>query len=330
MRIHHVILVLFAVSLLNACKKSATNTTATTSTDKVAQLKVPRFVKDSAYQYVVDQVNMGPRVPGLPGHTQTRAYLVNKLKAYGAQVKEQELDLKRYDGEPLQGANIIASFNPDIKKRVVISAHWDTRFVGDKETDAVKAKLPIDGADDGASGTAVALEIARLLGENPLNDLGVDIVLFDLEDQGADGSSYPHSYALGSQYWSKNIPSGYKPRWGILLDMVGAENARFPRERYSYENARFIHDKVWKLAQKMGHGNIFVDDVAFPVGDDHYYVMRDAKIPMIDIINLPPSGGFGDYHHTHDDNIDLIDKNILGAVGQVVTAAIYRYNNGTL
>ena len=182
------------------------------------------------------------------------------------------------------------------------------------------------GADDGASGVAALLEIMRIMSTHPI-ELGVDFIFFDAEDQGEDGGNW----CLGSQYWSKNPhKSGYKADWGILLDLVGAQNATFHKEEVSMVFAGKYVDKVWSLAQKMGYGQYFKNEYIGTIQDDHYFVNTLAKIPMIDIIYTTPNGNFGHYHHTHKDDIGIIDKETLKAATQVTIAAMYKYSDGSL
>lgn len=291
------------------------------------KLVVPIFQQDSAYAFIEKQLSFGPRVPGTDAQLKTRDWFVHKLESYGAKVTVQSFEDKIYNGEVKPGYNIIAQFNPKKKNRVLLGAHWDTRMVADK--DKSRQDEPIMGADDGASGVAALIEITRLIQQNPIN-LGVDIILFDLEDQGDLDSTtpeaYTNTYALGSKYWRMNMqPKGYNAKFGILLDMIAAKGAVFGKEGYSTQFAGQYQDKIWNLAGKMGKGSLFQNFDSGRIQDDHYHVNM-AGIPMVDIINRPmktPSG-FGHYHHTHKDDISIISKDNLKAVGQVVTAVIYR------
>ena len=289
---------------------------------------VPRFDADSAYAYVAKQVAFGPRVMNTPAHDATAEWLVAKLKSFGAAVEEQKFTATAYDGTPLKSNNIIGRYNPENEYRIVLAAHWDTRHVADQTDDPAAV---VEGADDGASGVGVLLEIARHLGMSTPN-IGVDIVFFDAEDYGEGGqSSNIDSWGLGSQYYGKNLKAP-KPKYGILLDMVGAKGARFGREGHSVRNAPGLVDKVWKLAAGLPmSAAYFTDEQLPPLTDDHYFFMRESGVPMIDIIFYSGSNtrGFGDHWHTGNDGMDIIDKNTLRAVGQVVAAVVYRDAAGT-
>jgi glutaminyl-peptide cyclotransferase len=253
------------------------------------------------------------------------------LNSYADKVIEQPFDAITYKGERLKATNIIAVFNPEAKRRILLGAHWDTRAIADHDPDPDKRNQPIPGADDGGSGVGVLLEIARNLHLLPV-EIGVDIVMFDAEDQGADTGNNPESWCLGAQHWSSNPHvKGYKADFGILLDMVGSKGARFTLEGVSMQFAPDVMNRIWKMAQSMGYSGYFVSERTGPITDDHYFVNTIARIPMINIINRPKNTetGFGQYWHTHADNMDVIDKNTLRAVGQVVLAVLYRTEGGS-
>lgn len=291
------------------------------------RLNVPAFNRDSAYAYVAAQVNFGPRVVNSAGHQQCRQWLVDKFRGFGATVIEQNFTAQAYTGETLNSTNIIAQYNPEATKRILLCAHWDTRHMADSPLNEERTDEPILGADDGGSGVAVLLEVMRQLQLDTQSlNLGVDIVLFDAEDYGESGGK-SESYALGSQHWSRNIHTPHKPQFGVLLDMVGARNAVFPVEGFSYRYAPNIVENIWRLAEQMGYGNYFRLEDGGGVTDDHYFVNTIAQIPTVDIINLPRSNdetAFADHWHTHNDNMEIIDSRTLRAVGQVVLAVLYR------
>lgn len=295
------------------------------------KVKVPKFNRDSAYAFVEKQTTFGPRVPNTKAHQECAEWLSAKLKGFDARVIEQKFEMTAYTNEQLKGVNIIASYNPDHSKRILLAAHWDSRHISDYDPEEANKKKPVLGADDGASGVGVLLEIARILQTNPV-DLGVDIVLFDLEDYGEGGrSGNTNSWCLGSQYWSNNLHvSGYRAKYGILLDMVGAKNARFTKEGTSMKYAPKIMNRVWRIAQDQGFGAYFVNDPTSELTDDHLFVNQITGIPMIDIINRPKDSetGFGHYWHTQKDNMDVIDKRTLKAVGQTVLQVLFRESTG--
>jgi hypothetical protein len=289
---------------------------------EVKKTPAPDFNADSAYSFVKTQVDLGPRVPGTPAHAKCAEYLSAKLKSYGFEVIiPSGITVQTYDQKQFVLKNIIASYKPELPSRVLICSHWDTRPVC--ESDTKDKDKPGDGANDGASGVAVAMEIARLVSKAGPN-VGVDIIYFDVEDYGENGSE--DSWCLGSKYWAKNLhKKGYFANYGILLDMVGGPGAIFPKEGISMEYAAGIVDKVWDKANSKGYDNFFIPQTKQFIGaDDHVPVNVDANIPCIDIIQYDQErNSFPAYHHTHSDNMDMIDKKTLKAVGQTLLEVIY-------
>lgn len=204
--------------LLASCggKKAGAETPAETSVPEIAEVS---FDADSAYSYVKRQVDFGPRVPNTEAHRLCGDWLVSELKRHGAEVTEQRADLKAFDGNILKARNIFAQYNPEAKERILLLAHWDCRPWADADPDPSKHRQPVDGANDGASGTGVLLEVARQLGAKaPAH--GVDILFVDAEDWGDDG--HEDSWALGARHFMENPPvENYHPYEAILLDMVG-------------------------------------------------------------------------------------------------------------
>ncbi len=331
MRILRITLYLLIAACFVACK----NDPKTKKPEKIT-IDVPTFNADMAYRFIEKQVSFGPRVPNTPSHDSCAAWLVRELHELGARVVIQHADLKAYTGEILKAQNIIAVYNPDAKRRVMLAAHWDTRHLAEWDADPERRMEPILGADDGGSGVGVLLEIARNLDVHKIENLGVDIVLFDAEDCGQPqgGGGFPEqkdTWCLGSQHWSKNKhEANYRPMYGILLDMVGSKNARFSREGVSMKYASGIMNKVWTEGQNAGYSSYFDFAKTREIIDDHLYVNKLAKIPMIDIVNRPVTSqtGFGKYWHTHDDQLDIIDKKTLTAVGQTVLNVLYKESAG--
>jgi len=297
--------------------------------DKVTVPKIerPDFSSDSAYVFIRSQVEMGPRVPGTEAHKECAEWLEAKLTDFGAKVTVQQATVRRYDNKELPMYNIIGSYNPSNPVRILLCAHWDTRHLADQ--DVQDQSNPIAGANDGGSGVGVLLEIARQL-QIKSPGVGVDIVLFDVEDQGQpDGLPYkPDTYCLGSQYWAKQPHSNnYRAKAGILLDMVGAQDAMFTLEGTSMTYASQWMRKVWDNAIQLGHSNHFSYERTDPIVDDHLYINKTRQIPTIDIIQYDRStrSGFGSYWHTHDDDMEVISKETLEAVGETVLATVYNF-----
>tara|TARA_Y100001968_G_scaffold172449_1_gene157837 strand:+ start:1055 stop:2053 length:999 start_codon:yes stop_codon:yes gene_type:complete len=289
--------------------------------------KVPIFNPDTAYSFIQKQVDFGPRVPNSLAHKNCHNFLTTTLRRFGADVITQEASIKRYDGLSMQMKNIIAVFNQDADKRILLCAHWDSRFIADNDVDNIDQ--PILGANDGGSGVGVLLEIARHFQMNPLS-IGIDIIFFDVEDQGAPNGTAnqtPHSWCLGSQYWS-NKPhiENYFANYGILLDMVGGENATFTKEGVSRQFASRIVDKVWNTARDIGFGEYFTLEETPPIIDDHLYINNLIHIPTINIVEYDETthNRFNAHHHRHSDDMAIIDHSTLKAVGQTVLEVLYQ------
>ncbi len=324
----YITFVLAAVFAISACIEPEKKP-STPSKTIVKYIPTPEFNSDSAYYYIQKQVDFGPRVPNTETHTACASYLAEKLRAYGAELIVQEATVKAFDNTPLKIKNIIAQFNKSNSNRILLFAHWDTRPFADYCEEPERRDEPILGANDGASGVAVLLEIARQLCKTTPY-IGVDIILFDAEDYGQPehrNLSYKeNTWCLGSQYWAKNKHNpDYYARYGILLDMVGEKNATFTREGISMFYASSIVDKVWNIAAKLGYSDYFSFEKTQQITDDHLYVNQFGNIPSIVIIqhDNTTETNFGAYWHTHNDNMDIIDKNTLKAVGQTVLEVIY-------
>lgn len=307
-------------------------------TEEVAKVNPvgPSFNADSAYAFTKAQCDFGPRDMNSRGHDLCGEWIVSKFKEYGCKVTTQTATLAGYDGTKLRSRNIMASINPEATTRILLCAHWDSRPWADNDPDSANWRKPILAANDAASGVAVMLELARIIGkskdEKAFNkQLGIDFVCFDAEDWGtpqwADVTDNADSWALGAQYWSKNLPQGYEARYGILLDMVGGVGAKFYREGMSMQYAPETVKKVWRAAREVGFGSYFPKEDGGVITDDHVPVNQFAKIPTIDIIPYYADcqqSSFGPTWHTLADNMENIDKNTLKAVGQTLVQVIYK------
>jgi peptidase M28-like protein len=282
----------------------------------------PLFNADSAYRFTKEQVDFGPRIPGTKAHEECGKYLEDKLKSYGLDVIIQTDVVTTYDEKKYTMKNIIGQYNTGSSKRILLCGHWDTRPFADH--DSVDKDKSFDGANDGGSSAAVLLETARQLSISKPG-IGVDIILFDLEDYGEQNGNKSDTWCLGSQYWSKHLhKADYYAQFGILLDMVGGMNPVFPKEGSSMKYASSIVNKVWNIAGQAGYGQYFIDGVTPETMDDHVYVNQFANIPCIDIVHYDiQKMEYMPCHHRHCDNMEIIDASTLRMVGQVVLEVVF-------
>lgn len=327
-RLLGVSLALFATGIFSCAPSGSDKSAGTSGTAVSKQIAVPDFNADTAFSFVKTQVDFGPRVPNTKPHDACADYLFSQLKSYTQDVMDQRGVVTTFDGVKLNIRNLIASFGPEKKGRVLLFAHWDSRPWADQDT--VRDREPIDAADDGGSGVGILLELARQFSMNP-PAIGVDIAFFDAEDWGAKGGgpNSEDSYALGTQYWTQHPhTAGYTANYGVLLDMTGAKNAQFRLEGNSNDVASGVNEKIWRAASSLGYSNYFLFEQGGYVTDDHVYVIRYG-IPAVDIINSDKTtrSGFAPHWHTHADNMDIIDPRTLKAVGQTLLEVIYKEGN---
>lgn len=324
-----------AALLLTACTGKTRTNEPSNKQEPKKTVVVPQFNADSAYHYVARQTQFGPRVPATEAHAQCAEWLTAKLGEYADTVIVQNFRTRLFNGNGIDGKNLIGVFHPEAKKRIVLCAHWDSRPFADHDADEANTHTPIDGANDGASGVGVLIECARQFHLQSLPEtLGVDIILFDLEDYGPhqdDAERYyddrVNFWALGSQHWAKHPHVyDYKAYYGILLDMVGGSQPNFQKEYYSQGFASWVVSKVWRKAYDLGYRPEFNNEAGAPISDDHLPMNMVAGIPTIDIIDLQPessNGCFPEVWHTINDNLEHIDKTTLGKVGDVLLHVLY-------
>ena len=330
-RYNKVVLVVFSLLLF-----SCGNLKKQTATEAAMQPIGPVFSADSAYAFCAEQCNFGARTMNSKAHDDCEQWIISKFQQYGMSVIPQKTLLKGYDGTMLKSTNIIASYKPELASRILLCAHWDSRPWADNDPDEANWHKPVMAANDGASGVAVMLEVARQIDvctkQNPDTlALGVDFICFDAEDYG-----YPQwetvndpgdTFALGAQYWSANLhKDGYTARFGILLDMVGGQGAHFYQEYMSKQYAGSVVDKVWKAASVVGYGSFFPMKDGVGITDDHIPVNTVAKIPCVDVIPYYPDceqSSFGPTWHTVNDDMAHIDRTTLQAVGQTVIQVLF-------
>lgn len=321
---------LVALTACSSCSNAPKSDTSTpASAPASAPASMPLFQADSAYQYVARQLEFGPRVPGSEAQQQTATWLESELKRHGATVKVQRTEAKAYDGKSLPVINLVGSFHPEARMRVLLMSHWDSRHVADHDADPAKRLQPVPAANDGASGVGVLLEIARLAGEKQ-PAVGIDIFLTDVEDYGAPddwkGSHDEKWWAMGTQLWCKQARNeSYHAEYGILLDMVGAPDATFYREYYSQRYASPYVDQVWRTAAALGYKDLFVNQSGGGITDDHVFVNQILGIPTLDIIDtrMDDDGTFFPYWHTTEDTLDKISAETLGKVGSVLVKLLW-------
>jgi len=279
---------------------------------------IPEFSGKDAFAFLLRQTSFGPRNPGSSGHSGCLEYLASTLRGLADNVRLQDFAYPGYAGEQLHLTNVIASFRPEMANRILLCAHWDTRPRAEHDQDRNLRDRPIIGANDGASGVAVLLEIATLLKKSS-PPVGVDIVLFDGEDYGKEGDT--DMYLLGSRYFASNQEKGYTPRFGILLDMVGDTFLEIPREQNSMRFAPDIMNLVWNRARELGVTQ-FLDAPGEEVMDDHL-PLNQAGIKTIDLIDFDYPDQTNRYWHTHQDTPDHCSSESLEAVGMVITNILF-------
>ena len=303
MRIYEkIFIIIFTVTILSSCNNT-----------------VPKFDKDNAFRYLVEQCEFGPRNPNSNGYKQCLDYLQKTLAGFADTILLQPFvldDLVNEENYDL--TNIIARFKVDEPEQLLIGAHWDTRPWADEDPDPEKRNDPIIGANDGASGVAVILELARIFNASP-PPIGVTLVLFDGEDMGRSG--IPKSYAQGSLAFAKDLPIE-KPDEAIILDMIGDAELHIPIERFSYQQNKKLVKKLWGLAKVLSL-DAFESRIEYSIYDDHVTLWTEAKIPAVDIIDFNYPNSYTNYWHTTQDLPEHCSAESLGQVGTLLVHYIY-------
>ena len=312
------LLYMLIVALMTACGNTKVVSGDAAGSDTVTAVAEQNpFDAAGAFELTRQQCDFGPRVPGTPAHEKCAEWLISTLQASCDTVLVQTASVQSARSGKVGIKNIIGVINPEASKRLLLLAHWDTRPWADNDPDPSNHNKPVVGANDGASGVGVLLQLARQLKANGTT-LGVDILLVDAEDMGVDDNE--ESWALGTQYWASHPHvQGYKALFGILLDMVGSADATFTREYYSMQYAQGFGDLVWRHAA----GSHFINAQGGAVTDDHVFINR-AGIPCIDIIDMRSDSetGFCPEWHTVGDTMDAISATTLGEVGQTLLNVI--------
>ena len=297
-----IILTISTISVLSSCNNA-----------------VPNFDKGNAFRYLVEQCEFGPRNPGSNGYKQCLDYLQKTLSGFADTILLQPFVLDDLVNEKSYDlTNIIARFKVDAPQQLLIGAHWDTRPWADEDPDTEKRNDPIIGANDGASGVAVILELARILNASP-PPIGITLVLFDGEDMGRSGT--PKSYAQGSLAFAKDLPIE-KPDEAIILDMIGDAELHIPIERNSYRQNRQLVKKLWTMAEELSL-DAFESRIVYTLYDDHVPLWVEAKIPAVDIIDFNYPNSYANYWHTTQDLPENCSAESLGQVGTLLVHYIY-------
>ena len=307
-------LTILVFCILAGCKGDAKEGSAA---QRTATATSTGFNGSAAYNYAGAQVAFGPRVPGTPAAKQGGDWIIRQMRARADTVIVQSFTYTTADGKKLPLRNILARFRPELPERVLYVTHWDSRPISESATTEAEKKMPVPGANDGASGVGMFVALGDALKRTRPN-VGVDLLFTDGEDYGQFGPPEV-DVLIGSKYFAKHLPSAdYKPLYGVLWDMIGDKDLRIPYEMFSFQRAPEVVSRVWQTAADLGYANIFVEESGGEVVDDHVPLL-DAGLRVIDVIDLtyPP-------HHTPCDTMDKISAKSLATVGDVATALVTR------
>jgi len=266
------------------------------NTDVFTATPEPKFFDGNrAYADVQTQVDMGPRTPGSQGHAKVREWMRTELESAGWMVEVHESEQL---GHPIY--NVIAKRSEE-SPQVILGAHYDTRFIADHDPDESKRNEPVPGANDGASGVAVLLELARTL---PEDTPATWLVFFDTED---NGRIEGWDWILGSRAFVEEIP--VNPRAVVIVDMIGDIDLNI---HYEMNSNLVLREEIWKTAEQLGYGNVFIQTERHSMLDDHTPFL-EKDIPAVDIIDFDYP-----YWHTTADTSDKVSAESLKAVGDTL------------
>jgi glutaminyl-peptide cyclotransferase len=310
-------LAIVAFAILFGCKGDTTKGSAAQRSASAATTSTG-FDGNAAYNYAKAQVAFGPRVPGTPAAKQAGDWIIRQMRARADTVIVQSFTHTTADGKRLQLRNILARFRPELRERVLYVTHWDSRPISDAPTSTEEEKkMPVPGANDGASGVGLFIALGDVLKKTRPN-VGVDLLFTDGEDYGQFGPPEV-DVLLGSKYFASHLPSpDYKPLYGVLWDMIGDKDLRIPYEMNSFQQAPDVVSRVWQTAADLGHGDVFVQESGGFTTDDHIPLLN-VGLRVIDVIDLTYAA-----HHTPNDTMDKISAKSLATVGDVATALVTR------
>ncbi|MEO8579460.1 MAG: M28 family peptidase [Gemmatimonadales bacterium] len=305
-------LVILMLCLVVGCRGDAKEGNAA---QKNAVAPSTGFSGSDAYKYAKAQVDFGPRVPGTPAAKQAGDWIVSQMRARADTVIVQSFTYTTADGKKLPLRNILARFRPELTERVLYVTHWDSRPISESAATEAEKKMPVPGANDGASGVGMFVALADVL-KKTKPTVGVDLLFTDGEDYGQFGPPEV-DVLIGSKYFVSHLPApGYKPLYGVLWDMIGDKDLRIPYEMNSFQQAPEVVSRVWQTASDLGYGDVFVQESGGLITDDHIPFLN-AGLRVIDVIDLVYP-----HHHTPQDTMDKISAKSLAIVGDVAAALV--------
>jgi hypothetical protein len=275
------------------------------------------FDGEVALSYVAAQLDFGPRVPGTDGHRRTGDWILARLRERADSAEVQEFAHVTVDGDTLRLRNFIGRFRPELKDRVLLVAHWDTRPKADQSRNLGDQQRPVPGANDGASGVAVLLGVADAL-KRQAPALGVDLLFVDGEDYGDFGVN--KDVLLGSRHYASTLTPDTRPLFAVVFDMVGDRDLELSQESNSVARAPEVVERVWSKARDLGYGRVFRPTVGTSATDDHIPLL-EAGVRAIDVIDFDYGPG-NSYWHTVEDTLDKVSARSLQIVGDVAVALV--------